>query len=284
MNNSTIDRQNQNISSNEALNKFYSVGESISCRRSHVDSPPLRKAIPFTKSHSEDINLQFIDLANQSSTCKFTYNLSESSLLPFTLRLSELLQSAIHKKNLEDYARNRNISRAKIEEYFALKPSARKQLREKYTAYIKSAKDIVFNIVEFGNARNITDAYDGAVDLLAECDEDVLTYAIEVAREKHISNKNLEIAQSWEQNWEILIKAVSCAIKIEPYKKMSLLLPLCDSKNKLSILIKLALIDAIVDLDIDQELIMVMLQIFKSERESDNFIRNYAIEQAEECL
>ncbi|MFM2312010.1 MAG: hypothetical protein RLZZ04_1286 [Cyanobacteriota bacterium] len=63
----------------------------------------------------------------------------------------------------------KNISEAMIDEYFSDSPSSRAQKREKYATYIKCAKD-VFKILELGNTRNIVDAYDGAVDILAECD------------------------------------------------------------------------------------------------------------------
>lgn len=289
MNNSTIYREDNNTSTSiEALNKFYSVDKSIpSIKKVTTDSSSSKKVRTLQKNILGDVNSRLIDsverLSSFSITYNFSINLSEPNSLPFTLGFSKLLQSAIHKKNLEDYERNRNISKTKIEEYFSLNPSSRAQLREKYAVYVKSTQD-VFDILDSGNIRNFVDAYDGAVDLLAECDGEIVKDAIEIAREKYISTDNLEIAQSWEKNWDILIKAMSCGLKIEPYKKMSLLLSLCDPRNKLSRLIKLSLIDAIVDLDLDPELIMVMLQIFMSERESDNFVRNYASEQAKECL
>lgn len=177
----------------------------------------------------------------------------------------------------------KNTSEAKIDEYFSCSPSIRAQKREQYAAYIKCAKD-VFKILELGNTRNIVDAYDGAVDILAECDKDIITEAFGIAKKKYISHIKLEIAESWEKNWEILIKALSCGLKIKSDEKMFLLLTLCNPKYKLSRLIKLTLIDAIVDLDIDVDLAKVMLQIFMSERESDSFVRQYAEKQAVECL
>lgn len=289
MNNSTIYRKDNNTSTSiEALDKFYSVEKSVPyVKKVSTDISSSKNVRLLQKNISEDVNSRLTNSAERFSsisiTCNFSINLHGLNSLPFSLGFSELLQSAVHKKNLENYERNRNISKTKIEEYFALKPFTRGQLRERYAAYVKSTQD-VFNILDCGNVRSFVDAYDGAVDLLAECDRDIISNAVEIAREKHISTDNIEATQSWEKNWDILIKAVSCALKIEPHKKMSLLLSLCDPRNNLSRLVKLALIDAIVDLDLDTELIMVMLQIFISERESDNFVRNYASEQAEECL
>lgn len=295
MNNSTIDRQNQKSLNIEALSKFYSVRDSIPSRKYSTDksSSSLKKAIDVTylrEDESRNNKIEPAILTDQLSSFKITYNFSvnprEIKSLPSTLSFSELFRFIIERKNIENteyFWNSRNISKSKIKEYFLLKPSSRTQLREKYAAYVKFTQDI-FDILDYGNTRKYVDAYDGAVDLLAECDEDIISNSIEIAREKYISTDNTEIAQSWEKNWDILIKAVSCALKIEPYKKMSLLLSLCDPKNKLPRLIKLTLIDAIVDLDLDKELIMVMLQIFISERESDDFVRNYASEQVEECL
>ncbi len=173
------------------------------------------------------------------------------------------------------------ISAIKIKNYFALKPSNRSQVRKKYASYIKSAEN-VFQVLNLGNGKQYLDAYDGAIDILAECDRKVILEAFNSALDYHVSDTDLEISQSWEKNWEILINAMSCAIEIEPHEKMTLILSLCDPRNKISRLIKLTLIDVIGDLDIDSDLAKVMLEIFLSNRELDDVIRNYAQEALDE--
>ena len=282
MSNSTISRGKLH-SKTDKIEKFYSAKKLISCpKKTRRSYPRKNRRHKFTLISSNNTKSESM---GGTINCFVGHGYSPT---PGNLHL--------HISNHQDYyslldviflnacRSPQALSESKIKEYFSLKPSARAELRKKYSVYIKS-KEEVFGILEFGNARSsVIDAYDAAVDILAECDKDVLTDAIEIARKKYISDKNFEIAQSWEKNWEILIKALSCALKIESYRKMSLLLSLCDPRNKLSRLIKLTLIDAIIDLDIDKDLAMVMLQIFMSERESDNLVRNYASEQAKECL
>ena len=135
-----------------------------------------------------------------------------------------------------------------MNEYFSCSPSIRAQKREKYAACIRCTDD-VFKILDFGNTKNIIDAYDGAVDLLAECDENVIVEAFHAAKKRYISDIKLKTARSWEKNWEILIKALSYGSKIKPHKKKSLLVSLCNPQYKLPKLIELTLIDAMIDID-----------------------------------
>jgi hypothetical protein len=184
----------------------------------------------------------------------------------------------IEKKVLEN--KKLHPAKFKIKQYFDLDLSSRAEKRQEYAIYIKSVED-VFEVLNSGNTKGIVEAYDAAVDLLAECDKNVIIEAIETASKRFISDKDLEIALSWEKNWEILIKGLACAIDLEPYKKMTVILSLCDRRYKLSRLIKLTLIDAIVDLDIDTDIAEVMLKLFSSERESDYFVRDYARKSVE---
>ena len=262
-----------------------------------IGRPSSREAHLFHKNSSEDKKLKLLKLVNsinKSSSFGTFYSLSTDlgkqnlgfyilwSGSYFAASIIDVSPKELERDNHLSKDIDQAISQSKIQEYFEHQPSIRAQRRQEYVTCIQSAQDI-FDILELGNNKDILDGYDGAVDILAECDQNVIIEAIEIARKKYISDTNSQIAESWEQNWEILIKALSCALQIKSYQKMSLLLSLCDRRNKLSRLIKLTLIDAIVDLDLDPDLARVMLQIFISERELDNFIRNYAQEQAVEC-
>ena len=295
MSNSTISRGKLH-SKTDKIEKFYSAKKLIGCpkktRRSYPRKTRRNKFTLISSNNTKSGSMggtkyYFAGHGYSPTTDNLHLHITKRQdyySLSDVITYSSLSFSTFGQPILLNACRSAQaLSESRIKEYFSLKPSARAQLRKKYAVYIKSQEE-VFDILEFGNARSVIDAYDAAVDILAECDEDVLTHAIEIAREQYISDNNFEIAQSWEKNWEILIKALSCALKIESHRKMSLLLSLCDPRNKLSRLIKLTLIDAIIDLDIDKKLAMVMLQIFMSERELDNFVRNYASEQAEECL
>jgi hypothetical protein len=276
--------------SNSALGGFYSVNQECTSHTSRLHpkrkihnaldiSSPFRDVCSPIKRMSKYGSDKVIDESLPLFVSAFPSHyvpgekISEIPLRLVIARSSHSLKAQIIK----------NISEVGIDEYFSCPPSIRAQKRKEYTAYIKSTRD-VFKVLELGNTRNIVDAYDGAVDILAECDKDIITKAFFIALEKYVSENRLETSLSWEKNWEIFIKALSCGLKIKPYEKMSLLLSLCDSRYKLSRLIKLTLIDAIFDLDIDADLAKVMLQIFMSERESDTIVRQYAEQQAAECL
>lgn len=173
---------------------------------------------------------------------------------------------------------NHFIFESKINEYFSSQPSIKSKKSKEYAAYITSTKD-VFKILELANTSNFVDSYDSAVNILVECDKDVLINALNIAREKYISDTDIKVTQSWSKKWEILIQALTYASKIEPYTKMLLLLSLCDPRHKLSRSIKLSLIDAIVNIDIDIDLAKVMLEIFMSKRELDDFVVKVASSQ-----
>lgn len=288
MNNSTISRKK--VSSNVRVleDKFYSARKSIPCSRkiSRNLSSSIFKDISYTdvRNRNEEVQVfYFAGHGSSSGSVSLTFEKTTDIYCDLFEVIASLSASTSRKLIVDACQSHQATTNSNIREYFSLKPSTRAQKRKEYVQYVESTED-VFDILKLGNTKSIVDAYDGAVDLLAESDRNLLIHSVEQAREKYISDNNVELAQSWEKNWEILIKALSCALNLKPHKKMSLLLSLCDPRYKLSRLIKLTLIDAIVDLDLDSELIMVMLQIFISERESDNFVRNYAKEQAGECL
>jgi hypothetical protein len=171
------------------------------------------------------------------------------------------------------------ISPDKIRQYFTCKPSVRRKRVLECIKYIQSTED-VFKVLEFGNKKEeFFEAYDGAVNLLAECSEEIMTKAFYVAKKHYVSRETEEVAKSWEKNWDILIQALTYSIKIEPIKKISLILSLYDRRNQLSRFIKLALIDAIINIEIDEDLINSLLNLFISDKyESDDFIRKHAQE------
>lgn len=168
----------------------------------------------------------------------------------------------------------------KIKEYFSYQPSMRAEKSSQYVNFIQSTED-VFTVLKLGNSEEeFVDSYDGAVDLLAECNEETLTKAFYVAKKHYVSRDTEDVAKSWEKNWDILIQALTCSLNIEPIKKISLILTLCDRRNKLSRRIKLALIDAIINIEIDENLSNSLLNLFISDKyESDDVVRQKAQER-----
>ena len=256
-NNSNTIFRNSSLKDSDELKNFYSVKNSETLTR-------------LKKKNANEIN--FTDDSSPISRFLSCHISSGSEKIRY------------HPKHIDSlkYTENiQSISDDKIREYFSYKPSIRTKKREEYTSYIKSTED-VFKVLELGNGKEFFDAYDGAIDLLAECEEEVLTKAVDVAKKRYISETTDEVAKSWEKNWDILIQGLTCALKIDVIQKITLILSLYLSPYKLSRLIKLTLVDAIVDLEIDKDWAISSLQPFTSKmRESDDFIRQYAQEVIE---
>ncbi|MGL5874394.1 MAG: hypothetical protein ACRC2R_18835 [Xenococcaceae cyanobacterium] len=173
-----------------------------------------------------------------------------------------------------------------IENYFSANLNERAKLRQKYAENIKSEKDI-FQILKLGNTYEIQDAYDGAVDLVAECHDEILIKAIDLATHQYLFQASQEQVRAWEKNWEILIKGLSFSSTVPPHEKLSLILRLflSDGNDRLTRLMKTAIVDALLNLEdeIGADIITTIIERFSSEkRESDEYIRDYAQEAIED--
>lgn len=173
-----------------------------------------------------------------------------------------------------------------IENYFSANLNERAKLRQKYAENIKSEKNI-FQILKLGNTYDIQDAYDAAVDLVAECHDEILIKAIDIATHQYLFQASQEQVRAWEKNWEILIKGLALSSTVQPHEKLSLILRLflSDGNDRLTRLMKTAIVDALLNLEdeIGADIITTIIERFSSEkRESDEYIRDYAREAIED--
>jgi hypothetical protein len=163
-----------------------------------------------------------------------------------------------------------------LQSYFNLTPQKRVELKYRYARKIQTIEDVLITL-SLGNDPKFKEGYDGAIALLAECSEKVLTQTINLFRSNLIFQKEVN-----EENLEILLKSVACASKITSEKKFSLIISLF-VKN-LGSLTKLTLIDSLTILsdDLDFDLIEVCLERFASNKETDDYVRNCAKEAIED--
>lgn len=166
-----------------------------------------------------------------------------------------------------------------IDQYFSLSPSDRKA--QNYSIYIKSTIDI-YKILALGNTRNIEDGYDAAVDLLAHTPKSILLEAVNFAKKNHLSKDSRLTAIFFEKSWDILIGGLSCNINIPETEVLSVLSSLYTEGYQLTRLIKLDIIDCIIEIaqSLDEKLpnefdLKQLLNPFTTEQETDKFIRNY---------
>ncbi|GBF79759.1 hypothetical protein [Aphanothece sacrum] len=158
---------------------------------------------------------------------------------------------------------------AKIKEYFNASPQERVSIKKSCAKHIQTTEDVL-TVLYLGNSPDFKDAYDGAVALLAECKQLVLSQSIQVFRQKLI-HKYLVFTE--EYKLEILIKSVSCASLISSARKLELITSLF--VRNLGRLTKLTLIDALIILEdeVNKKLIEVYLEHFTSDKESDEYVR-----------
>ena len=141
----------------------------------------------------------------------------------------------------------------------------------------------VLAVLSWGISGKASDAYDGAVDLLAEVDNvDLL-----IATSKYMEAKGELSASSSNSNfldslWEILIKAIACAYQIPVEQRFKLILNLITVSNRR--IFKATIIDAltIVADEMNTEPIRNVIGRFASIYETDQYIRNYAQEALED--
>lgn len=161
-----------------------------------------------------------------------------------------------------------------IKEYFASSSSQRALSRQVIINQIKSLSEIV-EILKHGSSGKYRDGYDAAVNLLAESNKLDLLDAI--------SRAFLRLPNIPDKHWEILIKSIACAYKINPIQKFSLIVDvILPAINKR--VLKAVIIDALSILadDIHIEVIQKILNGFTTDQ--DQYIRNYANETLQEII
>jgi hypothetical protein len=171
-----------------------------------------------------------------------------------------------------------------IREYFLSSPAQRVKLRKLIFQNIKSWQSVLV-ILSWSRKKEISDAYDGASDLLAECTDisllkDVINYL--TATSLLISSSSTNKVSNLDAYWEVLIKGIAYAYGMLAQDRFQLILNLISVGT--TRIFKAAIIDALVILadEIELETIKNSLGRFSSPDEPDLYIRDYAEEALQE--
>ncbi|HLO83720.1 MAG TPA: hypothetical protein VK203_01725 [Nostocaceae cyanobacterium] len=172
---------------------------------------------------------------------------------------------------------NDNDSILQIKDYFSLNPFKRKECVECVAKYITS-ESVVLEVLNLATSRNVREGFDAAIMLLAECGNVIIT-TLEKLQKPNIDDKDILIL---EEKWEILVKSIACASKIDAQARFDAIKNLIPDTNRR--LVKTAIIDAlqIIEDDIDTESIKNELQYFLSDSEQDEYVKKYAQEAIED--
>ncbi|HBL57245.1 MAG TPA: hypothetical protein DDZ80_01320 [Cyanobacteria bacterium UBA8803] len=169
-----------------------------------------------------------------------------------------------------------------IREYFTSSSAQRAKLRKLIFQKIKLWQSVLA-ILAWSIRKEVSDAYDGAVDLLAECtDIYFLQSAAQYLESASLlwgaSSSNIGNWSRLDDSWEVLIKGIACAYQIPAQERFKLILNIVQISNRR--IIKAAIIDALVILsdEMDAQAIKNVISRFASLHEADYYIRNYAEE------
>lgn len=190
-------------------------------------------------------------------------------------------------KSVNDYSKIPELTKSSfkndpdllIREYFITKPSDRKHLRKCTAKHINSVEAIL-EILEWSTKNYVQEGYDGAVDILAECNDVVLKVASQRLID-HIPNRSDISAQ--EEKWEVLIKGIACSQVISAQRRFNVITNLISETNN-SRSVKAAIIDAllIMQSEVDVNSIKSHLASFLATNELDKYIQKSAKEAMEE--
>jgi hypothetical protein len=175
-----------------------------------------------------------------------------------------------------------------IREYFLSSPATRAKLRRLVFQDIKSYQSILA-ILSWSRRKEVSDAYDAASDLLAECVDisflkDAIQY-LETVTLLTASSSGSKLSDL-DDFWEVLIKGIAYAYQIPVKDRFQVLFSLFPISN--TRIFKAAIIDALVilademDDEMDIEQIKNSLEKFSTPHEQDLYIRHCAEEALQE--
>lgn len=174
-----------------------------------------------------------------------------------------------------------------IRQYFLYLPEQRAEIRENIAINIKSLPSFL-EILKWGASNKARDAYDGAIDLLAEINNiELLNNAckyLEASNQLWIASNRTDKLFWLDSLWEILIKSIAYSYKIPLDERFKLLENLVWNQPINRRIFKASLIDAFVSIASETNTIAIknLIQRFTSLDEKDEYIRNYAEEALEE--
>ncbi|BAU13031.1 hypothetical protein LEP3755_35670 [Leptolyngbya sp. NIES-3755] len=180
----------------------------------------------------------------------------------------------------------------RVRQYFLTYPQTRAKIRGAIAKSFTSV-DSLLAIVAFGGNRNLEDAYDGAVDLLAECSGYLLwNTAITLLNLTQASLRYQSRSRIAEQEifWEVLIRGIGCAYHVPAQDRLQMLGQLLAMSSAAEILtrrvVKAAMIDSLRNLaddeGVDKSEIRAYIGLFVIPSERDQYIRTYAEEALED--
>ncbi len=183
-----------------------------------------------------------------------------------------------------------------IKEYFRSSPEQRAKSRAKVASLLKSYKSILA-ILELGYLSTTKDAFDGAVDLLAECKDfslfgNTVNYLLPLSSWK-MKDNSLQFINAHEIFWGILIKGIGCAYHLSSQSRLVLLhfivVNLSPIMNRRSI--KAVFLDSLANIGVDLEEQEIEEQDWIKQyinwvarNDRDEYIRDYAQETLAELM
>lgn len=167
-----------------------------------------------------------------------------------------------------------------IKEYFLAKSNTRKKLLRFTAKHINSFKSVL-KVLDWSIKKGVQEAYDGAIDLLAECGEILLIVANNRLLDSVSNTGDVLNTEEKEEKWEVLIKGIACAQSIDPQQRFDTITKLIPTQKRR--LVKAAIIDAllIMENEINTDSINSYLTRFSSSDEPDDYIQKYAKEALE---
>lgn len=179
-----------------------------------------------------------------------------------------------------------------VQKYFAAAPVTRANSRRAIARSFKSIYPIL-EVVMYGADRKFEDAYHGAIDLLAECDEYLLRRAVVIllnSTQTPLKYQSRSQLLEQETYWEVLIRGIGCAYGIPGQRRLQILRYLLSNISAAEILtrrvVKAAMIDSLSLLadeeGVDKNEIKLYIGLFMEPLERDQYIRTYAEDALED--
>lgn len=204
-----------------------------------------------------------------------------SMIIPTDMQYT-IIVNPWNQPKLTMFLSNQNDTDLLIREYFLAKPDNRRKLQKHIAQHINSVEAIL-EILDWSTRSRVQEAYDGAIDLIAECSD--VNIILKVVNQKLINyDTNSSNILVLEEKWEVLIKGIAHNQNIPIKQKFSTITHLIPGSKRR--LVKTAIIDALLIMqdEVDTNSIKEQLAIFVSSKESDEYIQEYAKEAMEEIL
>ena len=160
-----------------------------------------------------------------------------------------------------------------IDQYFILAPEARPSIRRKTAARIRSFQ-AVFTVLDWSLRGDVTDAYDAAVDLLAECN-DILIRSLQYLYLEYPKVNKGANQIDLDTKLDVLISGLARASKPSAEARLKVVIQLAASKSRI---VKVAVIEAAAMLVNRRtgKSVKALLNWFASDKEADSYIRHCA--------